>query len=340
MNKSSQIKTNPYPYSYDNKRYQTMSWYLKNRYGEKCAKIPLNAGFTCPNRDGKVSFGGCTFCSAKGSGDSILSFEKPLKNQYQDNLDRIHHKWPKAKGIPYFQSFSNTYAPLEKLKEIYTPFLEDPEIFCICIATRADCLEEDFVSWISKYKKDIWIELGLQSSNDQTGKRINRGYSTKDVENALFLLKKYGVFSCIHLINSLPFEDHEMMMESARWCTVFKPDAIKIHMLHMITNTQIAKDYLNGDFKLMDQDEYCTLVCDQLEILPPEMIIERITGDGLQEDLIAPLWTTKKTSVANQVDRILFERNSWQGKYCKVDVAQEIPNNPDPSIQIGFKSKI
>lgn len=292
-----------------------MSWYLKNRYGAKCAKIPLNAGFTCPNRDGTKSVSGCTFCSARGSGDSILAFEKPLKEQYDQNLKRILNKWPNARGIPYFQSFSNTYGSLEKLRAIYLPFLEDPDIFCICIATRADCLHEDFVKWISGYDKDIWIELGLQSSNEETGRLINRGYSTKEVEEALQLLKKYGIYSCVHLINSLPGEDHETMMNSARWVAEHHPDALKIHMLHMIQNTKMAEDYLRGEFELMDQEDYCALVCDQLEILPEDMVIERITGDGIQKDLIAPLWTVKKTAVANRIDQMLYERNSWQGKF-------------------------
>lgn len=291
-----------------------MSWYLKNRYGGKCAKIPLNAGFTCPNRDGTRSVSGCTFCSSKGSGDSILAFSEDLKTQYEQNLARMKKKWPQAKGIPYFQSFSNTYAPLEKLKEIYTPFLEDDDIFCLAIATRADCLSEEFLDWISGYKKDIWIELGLQTSDDWTGQQINRGYTTAEVEKALDSIARHSLFSCIHIINGLPGEDHEKMMETARWCAAHHPDAIKIHMLHLIENTRMAADYRLSPFALLSLEEYASLVCDQLEVLPAEMVIERVTGDGMKEDLIGPDWTLRKTVVSNTIDKMMQQRQSWQSK--------------------------
>ncbi len=300
-----------------------MSYYLKKRYGVKCAKIPLNAGFTCPNRDGTVSTDGCTFCSVRGSGDSILAFDQDLMKQYRLNLERIHHKWPHARGIPYFQSFSNTYAPLRRLRQIYTPFLENPDIFCLCIATRADCLDEDFVRWIASYHKDIWIELGLQSASDETGRRINRGYSTEDVSRALALIRKYGLFSCVHIINSLPGETAQTMIDTARWAAREHPDAVKIHMLHLISGTRMANDYRKEPFSLLSLDEYADLVCDQLELLPPDMVIERITGDGMQADLIEPLWTLKKTCVSNRIDTRMFERNTWQGRLFQRDFEPE-----------------
>lgn len=329
-NRNNQIENNPFPHSSDNKRYQTISYYFRKKYGSKCAKIPLNAGLTCPNRDGTKSTDGCTFCSDMGSGDSILAFSQDLKTQYDRNLARMHKKWPEAKGIPYFQSFSNTYAPLEKLKEIYLPFLEDDSIFCICIATRADVLEEDFVSWIAGFGKDIWIELGLQTASDQTGSAINRSYSTKEVGEAVRLIHRHGLKACIHLINGLPGESRNQMVENARWVSDQEADGIKIHMLHLIDGTRMAAQYRLDPFHLLSLEEYSDIVCDQLEVLPEGMVIERLTGDGMKEDLIGPEWTLRKTAVTNRIDQKMQERNSWQSR-----LHQNHPDSERPAVPAG-----
>lgn len=312
--KPSQKESNPFPYSSDNKRYHTFSYYLKNHYGTKTAKIPLNASFTCPNRDGTKGIGGCVFCSAMGSGDTILGFQDDLASQYELNLTRARQKWPVCKGMAYFQSYTNTYAPLKQLKEIYTPFYENPDVEAVCIATRADCLDWDMLEWFASWNKDTWIEIGLQSSNEATAAAMNRGHTTQDVTDAVEMIKKAGLHSCVHLINGLPGETREDMLESARYAARIHPDAVKIHMLHVIENSKLAVQYKLHPFDLLSKEEYVSIVCDQLELLPADIVIERLTGDAVKEDLIAPQWTLKKTSVVNDIDTELFRRNSWQGK--------------------------
>jgi hypothetical protein len=318
-----QIKDNPFPYSEDHKRYYTISYYLKKRFGCKCAKIPLDAGFTCPNRDGSKAVGGCTFCSYQGSGDTILAKNSDLKTQFEAGLERVKNKWPSAKGIPYFQSYSNTYADLQTLKDLYTPYLEDESIPALCIATRADCIEPAFIDFLSRYalKKEIWIELGLQSFHDVTMDRLNRAHSSAEVFECVKVLKNAGIKTCLHIINGLPGESYEMMMETARQVSLSKADAIKIHMLHIIANSQMGVDFQKEPFELMSLQEYVQLVCDQLEILPADMIIERISSDGIADQLIAPLWTRKKTIVANEIDKELFKRGSYQSKKYPVQTS-------------------
>ena len=309
-----QILNNPFSYSSDNKRYHTFSYYLKNHYGKKTAKIPLNAGFTCPNRDGTKSTGGCAFCSSMGSGDTILHFREDLASQYEANLNRARQKWPDCLGMAYFQSYTNTYAPLEVLKQIYEPFYQRDDIAAVCIATRADCLDEEKIAWFASQPKETWMEIGLQTANENVAAAMNRAHTTKEVENALALCAKYGIKTCLHLINGLPGDSKEDMLETARFAAAVKPDAIKIHMLHLLTNTALAKRYELNPFPLLSLEEYVSIVCDQLELLPAEMVIERVTGDGIAQDLIGPEWTKYKTVVANEIDKELLKRNSWQSK--------------------------
>lgn len=313
-----QILDNPFPYSDTNKRYHTFSYAMKKKYGKKLAKIPLNAGFTCPNRDGTKSYGGCRFCSSQGSGDTILCANEDLKTQYETNLARARNKWPDAIGMAYFQSFSNTYAPLADLQKIYTPFYKNPNVIAIAIATRTDCFDEEMAKWFSKmqarYSKPTWFEFGLQSIHSATARAMNFAHTPTEAKLVVDLCHHYGLSSCLHLINGLPGESHEDMLETAKFAASLHPDAVKIHMLHLLENSRLGKDYHQRPFKLLSQEEYVQIVCDQLEILPPEIIIERVTGDGLVSDLIAPLWTMKKTATANEIDKLLLARNSWQGK--------------------------
>ena len=309
-----QVLDNPFPYSDSNKRYHTFSYAMKRRYGKKLAKIPLSAGFTCPNRDGTKSTGGCRFCSSQGSGDTILASHEDLATQYELNWNRAKKKWPGCLGMAYFQSFSNTYAPLEKLREIYTPFIENPEVSAISIATRTDCFSEETAKWIAQQPKEIWMEFGLQTAFESTAKAMNLCHTLDDARNAAALCHQYSIPFCLHLIDGLPKETREMMVETAKAAALLQPDAIKIHMLHLLDNSVLGKQYLETPFALLDQDEYVSIVCDQLEVLPAHIIIERVTGDGLASDLIAPLWTMKKTITANEIDKELLRRNSWQGR--------------------------
>ena len=310
---------NPFPYSNDNKRYYTMNYYLKHTYHKKVAKVPLNAGFTCPNRDGSKAYGGCSFCSAMGSGDSILAFSEDLKKQYQIGLERMRKKWPDCLGIAYFQSFSNTYAPLKDLKRIYDPFFDDPELIGVAIATRADCLNEETIDYLNKQsaKKDVWIELGLQSIHAKTMDHLNRQHTTEEVWKTILRLKKTNIHTCVHIMNSLPHEKEEDMLETVRQIAYYHPDAIKIHMLHLLKGTRLAQEYEQNPFHLMSLEEYVDLVIKQLELLPQDIIIERLTGDGLADDLIEPLWTIKKTIVVNEIDKRMVKLNTYQGRLAQ-----------------------
>ena len=308
---------NPYPYSDDNKRYQTMNYYFKHTYGHKVAKVPLNAGFTCPNRDGTKGMGGCTFCSALGSGDSILHFQDTLSIQYQTGLERMRQKWPHCLGFAYFQSFSNTYAPLDVLRSIYDPFFNDPTVTGVAVATRADCLEPDVLDYLAKQasKKEVWIELGLQSIHEKTMKHLNRCHGTQIVWDQLAKIRHTPIKTCVHLMNSLPGESKEDMIDSATAVAAHHPDAIKIHMLHLLKGTQLAKEYEIHPFPILSLENYVDIVVSQLEVLPPDMIIERLTGDGLADELILPTWTIKKTIVLNEIDKRMARLDTYQGKY-------------------------
>lgn len=313
------MKNNPFLYSLDNKRYHTINYYFRTKYNSKVAKIPLNAGFSCPNRDGTKSTKGCTFCSSKGSGDSILGFHKNLKEQYDIGLKRMQKKWPDCKGFAYFQSYSNTYAPLAKLKEIYDPFYDSDSVLGISIATRADCIDPETIAYLNEKakSKETWLEIGLQSIHEKTIQNINRCHDTQQVWSILDQLKNTNIKTCLHIINSLPGETKEDMLETAIECAKHPMDAIKIHMLHLIQGTQMANDFQQHPFHLLELDEYVDIVIRQLEVLPSECIIERLTGDGLASDLIAPLWTIKKTIVTNEIDKEMVRRNTWQGKKNK-----------------------
>ena len=307
----------PFCYSDTNKRYYTYSYYLKQQYGRKLAKIPLDAGFTCPNRDGTKGYGGCRFCSSQGSGDTIMHSGKDLQMQYEAGLERARRKWPDAAGIAYFQSFSNTYAPLPELRRILEPVFRWGDVAEVSIATRPDCLDAEKIEWLSKMGqiKPVWIEMGLQSAKDATMAAMNRGHGTEELAACMQQLKGTGIRTCLHIINGLPGENHEDMMDTARLVARLKPDAVKIHMLHVISDSSLGQEYLQAPFPLLSMEDYVQIVCDQLEILPPKIVVERITGDGVAENLLAPEWTVKKRVTMNAVDRELARRDSWQGKY-------------------------
>lgn len=308
-----------FKYAFDNKRYHTWNYYLRNTFGEKVFKVSINAGFSCPNIDGTVAYGGCTYCSKEGSGDFAGNPKDNLIKQFEDIKAMMHKKWPTAKYIGYFQAFTNTHAPVEVLKEKYETILKMDDVIGLSISTRPDCLPDDVVEYLAELNKktNLWVELGLQTIHDKTAKLINRGHNYKTFLEGVEKLKKHNIKTVVHIINGLPGEDYNMMMETARAVSKMGVDGIKIHLLHVIKNTPMEKMLQNGMLKLMDQDEYINLVCDQLEILPEEMIVHRLTGDGKREDLVGPLWSLKKWEVLNQIDATLKERNSFQG--CKFE---------------------
>lgn len=307
---------NPFPYSFDNKRYHTWNYYLKNKYQQKVFKVPLNANFSCPNRDGTCGSGGCTFCGALGSGEYAGNIHDDLANQFSDVYEVMKRKWPTGLPMAYFQAYTNTYAPLEKLKEYFTPFVERNDILGIAIATRADCLEDDKIAYLQSLtkKKEIWIELGLQSIHDKTALATNRGHDYATFLDCIERLKNTDLKICVHIINSLPNEDEQMMLETAKQVGQLPIHAVKLHMLHVCEGTKMGEDYKKNPFPLFTLEQYIDIIIKQLEVFPPEIIIQRLTGDAVKELLIAPEWTLNKTNVLNSIDKEMVRRNTWQGK--------------------------
>lgn len=306
---------NKFKYSDDNKRYHTFNYYLKNHYRNKVFKVSLNAGFSCPNRTGEKGYGGCTFCSPLGSGDFAGNAKDDLIKQFNDVKTKMHEKWQDADHIAYFQAYSNTYAPLEQLKKVYNPFLEIPSVKALAIATRPDCLDKGIVEYLDSLtaKKDIWLELGLQTTDDRIAESFNRGYDFQTFIDALNLLRDTNIKVCVHIINGLPNETKDMMLQNVKRISHFKIDAIKIHMLHLLQNSQMGEDYRKNPFNLLSLDDYVKLVAEQLRYLPDDMIIQRLTGDAKKEDLIAPDWTLNKTNVLNSIDKYMLANDFYQG---------------------------
>ena len=301
---------NPFPHSDNNRRFYTYDYYLKKRFGKKCFKVPLDCGFSCPNIDGKAAHGGCTYCNLNSRHREIL----PIPVQFENAVRTLSKKWPDSLHIAYFQNFSNTYAPVDRLRELYYEALSLPDVVGLSIATRADCLEDDVCELLYEIDKITYltVELGLQSSNDATAERINRGHSWQD-----FLLgyeKLRGLNVCVHVIDGLPGESKEDMIKTVRDVALLRPHEIKIHLLHVLKNTVMAEQYANGEFETLTLEEYADIVVSQLEYLPADTVVGRITGDGLSDELIAPLWSTRKFNVMNTIDKLMVERDSYQGK--------------------------
>lgn len=307
---------NPFPYSFDNKRYHTWNYYLKSKYQHKVFKVPLNANFSCPNRDGTCGYGGCTFCGALGSGEYAGNIHDDLAKQFIDVYEIMKRKWPNGLPMAYFQAYTNTYAPIEKLKEYFTPFVERRDILGLAIATRADCLEDEKIAYLQSLtkNKEIWIELGLQSIHDQSAIATNRGHDFATFLDCIERLKNTDLKICVHIINSLPNEDEKMMIETAKQIGQLPIHAVKIHMLHVCEDTRMGKQYKQKPFPLLSLEQYIDITIKQLEVLPPEIVIQRLTGDAVKELLIAPKWTLNKTNVLNNIDKEMVKRNTWQGK--------------------------
>ena len=307
---------NTFRYSNTNTRYHTFTYFLEQKFGRKVAKISLDAGFTCPNIDGSKGVGGCTYCSARGSGDFAGDQSLSLREQFEQVRQVMNQKWPDAVYIPYFQAHTNTYAPLEVLKEKFEEALSFPDVMGLAIATRADCITDEIADYLRELAQRTYleVELGLQSVHDVTGERINRCHSYADFLEGYQKLADRGINICVHIIDGLPGEDREMMLETARRLSHLHLHSIKIHLLHVLKGTVMEQQLAQGQFRLLTREEYVGIVCDQLELLPPQMVIQRVTGDGERESLVGPEWSLKKLCVMNEIDKELVRRNSFQGK--------------------------
>ena len=305
------------------KRYNTLNDYYRQIFGEKIFKVPIDAGFDCPNRDGTVAHGGCTFCTVSGSGDAIVAPDAPIRDQFYKEIDFMHRKWPDVKKyLVYFQNFTNTHDTVDVIRERYEQAINEPGVVGINIGTRPDCLPDETIAYIAELsdRMHVTVELGLQTTYDETSKIINRAHTydlyVETVKRLRQLAPKVEIVS--HLINGLPGETHDMMIENVRRCVTDNDiDGIKLHLLHLMTSTKMQRDYHERRLKLLGMEEYVNIICDQLEIIPQNIIIHRITGDAPRDMLIGPMWSLKKWEVLNAIDQEMERRGSYQG--CKLE---------------------
>ena len=305
-----------FKYTLDNKRYHTLNYHVKTKYNCKVIKISLNAGFTCPNIDGKVGYGGCIYCSKSGSGEFGGDVTKTIQEQFYEIKEKLDKKWPNSKYIAYFQAHTNTYAPLKILKEKYETALSLPNVIGISIATRCDAITEETLDYLTELNKitNLTIELGLQTIHPSTSQLINRCHTLEQFEIMYKKLKKRNINIVVHIINGLPYETKEMMIETTKYLNNLNMDGIKRHMLNITKNTPLAKLYQKEKFHILTKEEYIDIVISQLEYLNPKIVIHRITSDPDPKDLIEPTWLIKKCSLLNDIDKEMKKRNSYQGK--------------------------
>lgn len=296
------------------KRYNQFSAYLKNKFGVKVYKITLDAGFSCPNRDGKISTGGCIFCDEGGSFSQAHSNKLSIAEQVNVGIENLSARFKPQKFMSYFQAYSNTYKPIGELERIYTSALNNDKIIGLSIGTRPDCIDDDKLKLISSFTDEYytWIEYGLQSIHDRTLSKINRGHDYECFLRAYEKTKQYGINVCVHVIFGM-WETHDEIMETAVELARLRVDGVKIHMLCALENTKLANMFYNGEIDFMSEDEYIQTVCDFLEYLPKTTTIHRLAGNGLKKNLIAPCWLGAKMDCLNKIDRELMKRNSFQG---------------------------
>lgn len=310
------MKKNLFKYSDNNKRYHTLDYFYKQKFGIKVFKVSLNAGFSCPNLDGTVGYGGCIYCSNSGSGDFVGNENDDLITQFNEVKNKLHQKWPEAKYIGYFQAHTNTYAPLNVLKEKYESVLKLPNVVGLSIATRPDAIDNECLQYLSELNKKTYltVELGLQTIHEKTTKLINRCHTLETFELMVKKLRENNINVVIHIINGLPYETKKMMIETIKYINSLDIQGVKIHMLHILKNTKLAELYNKNKFHILTKEQYIDIVCDQLEYLRPEIVINRITGDPVKENLIEPNWLIKKFCVLNDIDKELVIRDTYQGK--------------------------
>ena len=306
---------NNFKYTNSNKRYHTLDYYYKNRFHEKVFKVSLNAGFSCPNIDGKVGYGGCIYCSKTGSGEFAGNKEDSLEKQFLEIKNMMLKKWPKAKYIGYFQARTNTYAPVNELKKMYEKILNKENVIGLNIATRPDAISDECLDYLEELNKKTYltIELGLQTTKEETTKLINRCHSLQCFEDMVKKLRERNIDVVVHIINGLPYETKKDMLNTVKYLNKLDIQGIKIHMLSITKDTPIEKMYQEEKFKLLSKEEYIDIVVDQLELLREEIVIHRITGDPKLDELIEPTWLTKKFCVLNDIDKEMVRRDTYQG---------------------------
>ena len=311
--------TNKFKYSDSNKRYHTLDYFYKNKFKSKVFKVSLNGGFTCPNKDGKVGTRGCIYCSRTGSGEFAGNIKDNLLKQFDDVKEMMSKKWPNSKYIAYFQANTNTYAPLEVLKEKYETVYKLPNVVGLSIATRPDSIEDDVYDYLEKLSKETYltVELGLQSIHEKTNKIINRCHSLECFNKAVKELRKRNINVVVHIINGLPYETKEMMIDTVKYLNNLDIQGIKIHMLHILKNTDLYDMYQKEKFHVLSRDEYVSIVCEQLRYLREEIVINRITGDPKEDDLVEPTWLIKKFGVLNEIDKYMAKYDIYQGDKIK-----------------------
>jgi radical SAM protein (TIGR01212 family) len=305
--------------TWDGKRYYNLNYFLREKFNDKVFKVSLDAGFTCPNRDGTVSKGGCIFCSARGSGDFAGS-GKDLVRQFEEVKEMMQKKWKSGKYIAYFQAYTNTYADVDTLRDKFYSVLNLEGVIGIAIATRPDCLGEDILNLLEQISKEkyLWVELGLQTIHEQTAKDINRGYDLDTYIKAVKELKKRNIDVVTHVILGLPGEGKAEVLKTIDFVANTGTQGIKLHLLHLLKDTKLARLYEEGVVSVMSKEEYVDLIVDCIQRLPEDMVIHRITGDGPRETLIAPRWSLKKWEVINAIEHEMMERSTWQGeKYVR-----------------------
>lgn len=306
------------------KRYRDFNTYLKEIFGERVQKISLDAGLGCPNRDGTISRRGCIFCDRRGSGTgTLINHGLSITQQIAEARGFLQKRYKAKKFIAYFQSFTNTYAPVSHLKGLYDEALAQKDMLGLSVATRPDCVDRETLALLSSYQADhlVWLEYGLQSSHDKTLKMINRGHDVTCFERNVLMAHEYSINICAHIILGLPGEDREMMLQTARFLSNLPIRGVKIHLLYVVKGTPLSEFYHKERFRCLEREEYANLVVDILELLPPDMVIQRLTGDPVKSELVAPLWAKEKQTNLTFIQTTLERRKTWQGKNYRKSTA-------------------
>lgn len=306
----------PYEYYVTNKHYRTLDYYLKTKYGKKVFKIPLNASFTCPNRDGTKGVGGCAFCSSKGSGDFAGNPQKHLLDQFLEVKEKMNHKWKDGYYIVYFQAYSNTYGSVEQLKQCFEPFLAVENVIGLSIATRCDCLSDEIIAYLKELRshfQEFWVEMGLQTTNSQIAKQMNLGYTFSDFSKASKKLHHAGIQVVAHIIDGLPNEREEDMIQTIKRINTLPLFGLKIHCLNVLEDSKLGVLYKQSPFKTLQKEEFVRIAILQLRHLKEEIIIHRLGADSANEKLLAPDWVNKKFSLMDQIDQKMEKEDYFQG---------------------------
>lgn len=301
------------------KAYYTLNYYLRKKFGGKVFKISLDGGFSCPNRDGKISRGGCIFCSERGAGDFAGNRNLSIAEQFYNIKKMMNKKWKEGKYIAYFQAYTNTYAPVEVLRKKYEEAIKQEGVVGMAVATRPDCLGEDILELLQEFseKAYIWVELGLQTSNEHTAKRINRGYNLSVFEKSVYNLRKRNIDVVTHMIMGLPGEEKSDMINTVKYISNQDIQGVKFHLLHLMKDTPMVQLYNEGKLRFMEQREYVDIICRALSSTRSDIVIHRLTGDSPRNLLIEPKWSLKKWEILNEIDKAMKDKKIYQGIYCR-----------------------